>query len=157
MQPFLANYQISPQVGGTFNHTGAYTAHKAFRFPTARVSETNSSDLCHFSISAHTTLPDYNRLTHIPHTPYFTLHWGGVGWGLLAWYRVAQFSCRAGSGSSEIVWGDGVNKLLVLQRWAAEVCLAEASKSSRSLQPIHTGQKRLRKQLEMSEHTPYLQ
>lgn len=79
MQPFLANYQISPRVGGTFNHTGACTAYKAFRFPAARVSETSSSDLCHFSISAHTTLPDYNRLTHIPHTPYFTLHRGGGG------------------------------------------------------------------------------
>lgn len=78
---FSANYQISPRVGGTLNHMGAYTAYKAFWFPTAHVSEAKSSDLCHFSISAHTTLPDYNRLTHIPHTPYFTLHRGGVGGG----------------------------------------------------------------------------
>lgn len=110
------------------------------------VWEINSGDLFHFSISAHTTLQDYSRLTHIPHlhTPYFTLRrgWGG-GSSLCC---VAQFSCRAGSVFSEIAPDDGVNKgdRLILQWWAAEPYPTEASKSSCSLQPVYTGREGLR-------------
>lgn len=103
------------------------------------VWEINSGDLCYVSISAHTTLQDYSRLTHVPHlhTPFFTLR---------SWYYITQFSCRAGSGFSETVWDAGVNKRdrLILQRWAAEMHLAEAaSKNLCSLQPSHTGRKGL--------------
>lgn len=109
------------------------------------VWEINSSDLCHFSISAHTTLQDYSRLTHIPHlhTPYFTLR---RGLGASSLCCEAQFSCRAGSVFSEIAPDDGVNKgdRLILQRWAAEPYSTEASKSSCSLQPVYTGREGLR-------------
>lgn len=105
------------------------------------VCEINSGDLCHFSISAHTTLQDYSRLTHIPHlhTLCFTLHWGGAP--SLVLHGTVQLQ-----GNSEFVWDDGVNKWdwLILQRWAAEMYLTEASKSQCSLQPIHTGRKGLK-------------
>lgn len=76
----------------------------------------------------------------------FTLHTlHSIEGGLPSWYCMAQFSCRADSSFPEIVWDDGVNKRdwLILQRWAAEMYLAEASKSSCSLQPIYTGRKGL--------------
>lgn len=67
------------------------------------------------------------------------------GWGLPSWYCMAQFSCGAHNDFSEILWDDGVNKRdrLILQQWAAEMYLAEASKSPCSPQPIHTGRKGL--------------
>lgn len=64
---------------------------KAYLFPTTQtnVSEINSCDLVFFSISAHATVPNCSRFTHIPNvqTPYFTEVVGGH----LAWYRMAQF------------------------------------------------------------------
>lgn len=52
-------------------------------------------------------------------------------------------------GRRRLLRGDGVNKLVIAQRWAAEAHPAEASNISRSRQPVRTGQTGLGKQLEM--------
>lgn len=70
----------------------------------------------------------------------FTLHTlhSIRGGGFLAGYFVAQFRCQAESSSTEMVRDDGGETWLLCS--AGQTCLTEACRSSRSLQPTHTGQ-----------------